>query len=110
MRVREVVIDTDHAVVFGCVSLVRGDQVRGSVTVICSIRRREQVEELLYARIDRDGNTPVRRCVTTGRWIAVRRQQAFMGKGVWHRGDCGGRSYFPESLIVHVEKGTTTHQ
>src|SRR5262249_944564 len=25
MRVREVVIDTDHAVVFGCVSLVRSD-------------------------------------------------------------------------------------
>src|SRR5215470_12841229 len=110
MGVREVVIDTDHAVVFGCVSLVRCDQVPGSVTVIGSIRRREEVEELLHTRIDSDGNTLVRRSVTAGRWVAACRQQTFMGKRVRHRCDCRGCLYFPKSLIAHVEEGMATNQ
>src|SRR5262249_47921993 len=50
MCVREVVIDTDHAVVFVSVPFIRGDQISGSVIVVCSVRRRKQVEELLCAR------------------------------------------------------------
>src|SRR5215831_14926453 len=110
MCIGEVVIDTDHAVVFIRVAFVRGDQVPGSVPIVCSIRRRKQVEELLHTWIDSDDNTSVRRSVTAGRWVAVRGQQTLMGKGIRHRGDCCGCLYFPESLIAHVKKGTTTHQ
>src|SRR5262249_11537460 len=78
--------------------------------VICSIRSREQVKKLPHARIDCDGNTRARRCVTAGRRVAVRRQQTFMRKRVRHCGDCGGCSYFPESLIVRVKKRATAHQ
>ena len=60
MRVGEVVVDTDHAVILVGVALVRRDQVSGSVTVIRSIRRKKEREKLLYPRTDWDGNATAR--------------------------------------------------
>ena len=60
MRVGEVVVDTDHAVILVGVALVRRDQISGSVTVVCSIGRRKQREELLYAGINSDCNATAR--------------------------------------------------
>src|SRR5262249_34896513 len=110
MRVREVVIDTGHSVVLVSGALVGGDEVPSSVTVICSIRKWDQVKELLYARIDSDGNAPVWRGVTAGRWVTVSGQQALVGKRVRHCGDCRGCLYFPKPLIVREKKGATTKQ
>src|SRR5262245_58092584 len=56
MGVGEVVIDADHAVVLISGALVGGDQVPGSVPIVCSIRSRNQVEKLPYARINSDDN------------------------------------------------------
>src|SRR5262249_1439705 len=72
MRGREVVVDPHYAVVLVRGALIGGDQVPGSVPVIGSIRRRNQVEELLYARINCDSNTSVRSGVAAARWASGR--------------------------------------
>lgn len=64
-------IDTDYAVVLVSSALVGGDQVAGSVPIVFSIRRRNQVEELLYARINCDSNTSVRSGVAAAPGLAV---------------------------------------
>src|SRR5215813_1962676 len=74
MCVREVAIDTDHTVVFVSVPFIRGDQISGTVIVVCSVRRSKQVEELLYARINSDGDASIRSRVAAATRITPRRQ------------------------------------
>src|SRR5712692_6357180 len=109
MRVGEVVIDTDHAVVFVCVALVRSDQVPGSVTLVCSIRRRNEREKLLYPRVNSDGNAPVRSGVGAGPRVAGGRQQTLMRKDIGHRGNCCRCLYFAEALIVCKKESAVMH-
>src|SRR5215813_9436545 len=87
MHVGEVVIDTDHAVVFIRGALVSGDQIPRSVAIVCSIRRRKQVEERLYVRVNSDGHARVRSGVAAASRVAGRGQQALMGKRVGRRGN-----------------------
>src|ERR1051326_3065919 len=88
MRIREVVVDTEHAVILTRVSLIGRDQVAGSVPIVRSIRSRKQFQELLYARINANGNAPVRRRRAAAPRIGWG-QQASMGKCVGHSGNRG---------------------
>src|SRR5262245_2093472 len=110
MLIGEVMVDTDHSVVLVRFALVGGDQVPGSVPIVCPIRQWKQVEELLYARINCEGNAPVRSGVVAGPRAIGRRQQALMGKRVGHSGDGCGRLHFTEPLVICKKERAVMHQ
>jgi len=53
------VVDPKHSVVLICVAFIGRDQVSGSVPIIDSIRRRKEIEKLLYSGIDSDGKATI---------------------------------------------------
>src|SRR5690348_13985423 len=73
MSVGKVVVEMDHAVVLINGALVIGDQVRGSVPIVCSIRKRKQSEKLWYARVNRNNNAAA--------WIGVIATPRIGGRG-----------------------------
>src|SRR5215467_6064749 len=105
MRVGEVVIDTNHAVVFISGALVGSDYVPGSVPIVCPVRSGKQIEEPLYARINSDGDARVRSGVAAAPRVAGRRQQTLMGSRIGHSGNCRGCLYFSEPIIICIKKG-----
>src|SRR5215813_9291820 len=105
MLVGEVMIDADHPAVLISGALVGANQVPGSVPIVCSIRRREQIKELLHARINSDANTRVRSGVAAARLVTSGGQQALMGKRVGYRSNCCGCLYLAKALIVRKEEG-----
>src|SRR5579863_4818346 len=92
------------------VALICGYQVPSSIATVCPVRRRNQIEELLYLGVDRDGNTPIWSCACAGRWVAGRGQQTSMGKHAGHDGDCSGGLYLSKALKVRKEERAITRQ
>ena len=64
--VGEVVIDANHTVVLAGRAFVSGDQFAGSIPIVRTVRRRQQIEKWLYLRINRNGNTSAGGSVRAG--------------------------------------------
>jgi hypothetical protein len=97
-------------VVFIRGTLVRRDQVAGSVPDICSIRGRKEGEERLHAGINSNRNAIEGSGAGAGAGITSRGEQTLMGKGVRHGGNCREGLYFTKTFIVCKEKGSIMHQ
>src|SRR5579862_2344511 len=104
MGAGEVVVDADHAVVLTGVAFVSGDQLAGSISIVRSVRRRQQIEKRLNQRIDRDGGASAANSVAAAGRITRGWQQSLMGEGVGHGGNCRNRLYFAKPLIVYKEE------
>src|SRR5215469_11081669 len=109
MRVGEVVVSPDHAVVLISSAFIGGDQVCGSVPVVCSICWGKQREELLYARINSDRNTATRVGVAARSSIAGRGQQALMSKGIGDRRNRRGCLHFTEAFVAGEKECAVMH-
>src|SRR5215472_9145669 len=110
MRVGEVVVDADQAVVFPGVAFVGGDQIPGSVPIVGAIRRRKQCEEWRYAGINAQRNAIVWSGAVAGSRVVGRGQQALMSKRIGHRSNCRGCPHFTEPLIVYKKEGAVMRQ
>src|SRR5579862_3911872 len=104
MSAGEVVVDSDHPVVLTGVAFVSGDQLAGSISIVRSVRRRQQIEKRLNQWIDRDGGASAANSVAAAGRITRGWQQSLMGEGVGYRGNCRGRLYFAKPLIVYKEE------
>src|SRR5262249_40360049 len=103
-------VGAKHAVVLTSGTFIGCDQVPGSIPVDCSIRRRNQIEKLLYARINAHGNTPARSGIGAAARIRNRGEQALMGKRIRHGGNRCGCLYLAKPLIVRKEEGAVMRQ
>src|SRR5580658_7211216 len=110
MGIGEVVVDANHAVVLTGCAFVSRDQFAGSIPIVWSVRRRQQLEKRLYQRITRNDDTSAWSGVGAGGRIASRWQQSLMGEGIGYRGDCRGCLYLTESLIVGKKESSITLQ
>src|SRR5580698_5020527 len=110
MFVGEVVVDANHPVVLTGVAFIRGDQFAGSIPIVRSVRRRQQIEKRLYQRIHRNGDAAAGSRVGAGGRVSSRGQQSLMGKGVGHRGNCRGCLYLTKSFIVNEEESSIPRQ
>src|SRR5580692_8442757 len=104
MFVGKVVIDANHAVVLTGVAFVRGDQFAGSIPIVRSVRRRQQIEKRLYQRIHRNSDTATRIGGAAGGRIRTRWQQTLMREGIGYRGNCRGCLYLAKPFIVDEEE------
>src|SRR5579862_4173911 len=104
MSAGEVVVDADHPVVLTGIPFVSGDQLAGSIPIVRSVRRRQQVEKRLNQRIDRNGDTPAVNHVTAAGRITRGWHQSLMREGVGYGGNCRNRLHFAEPLVVYEEK------
>jgi hypothetical protein len=57
MGAGKVVVDANHTVVLTSGAFVGGDQFAGSIPIVGSVLKRQQIEELLGQRIDGNGDT-----------------------------------------------------
>src|SRR5580692_1104208 len=104
MFVGKVVIDANHAVVLTGVAFVRGDQFAGSIPIVRSVRRRQQIEKRLYQRIHRNGDTATRVDVAASGRIRSGWQQTLMREGIGYRGNCRGCLHLAKPFIVDEEE------
>src|SRR5579872_3429381 len=104
MFVGKVVVEADHPVVLTGAPFVSGDQFAGSISIVRSVRRRQQIEKRLNQWIDRDGGASAANSVAAAGRITRGWQQSLMGEGVGYRGNCRGRLYFAKPLIVYKEE------
>src|SRR5262247_4081291 len=65
---------------------------------------------LRYARINADGNAPIRSGVAAAPRITGRRQQTSMSKRIGHRGNCCGCLHLTKPLVVYKEESSIVHQ
>src|ERR1700735_341414 len=110
MGAGKVLVDANHAVVLTSCAFVSGDQLAGSVPIVRSVRRRQHTEKRLYQRIHRNGDTSAGGGVGAGGRITRGWQQSLMGESIRYRGNCRGRLYLTESLIVGKEESSVTLQ
>ena len=103
-------VDANHAVVLTGGAFVSGDQFAGSIPIVGSVRRRQQIEKRLYQRIHRNGDTSAGGGVAAAGRITSGRQQSLMGEGIGYRGNCRGCLYLAKSLIVGEEERVITLQ
>src|SRR5580698_9221813 len=110
MGTGKVVVDANHAVVLTSVAFVSRDEFAGSVPVVWPVRRRHHAEKRLNRRIHRNGDTSAGGGGGAGGRITRGWQQSLMGECIRHRGNCRGRLYLTESLIVGKEESSVTLQ
>src|SRR5580704_11399486 len=103
-------VDANHAVVIASVAFVRGDQFAGSIAIVWSVRRRQQIEKWLNQGIHRNGDAPAWSGVGAGCWVIRGWQQTLMSKRIWHSSNCRGCLYFAKPLVVGKEEGAITLQ
>src|SRR5580698_9766240 len=110
MGAGEVVVNANHTVVLASGAFVSGDQFTGSIPIVWSVRRMQQIEKRLYQRINRNGDTSAGGGVAAAGRITSRRQQSLMGEGIRYRGNCRGCLYFAKPLVVDKEERVITLQ
>src|SRR5215470_7931357 len=85
MRIGEVMVDADNADILSSGTLIRADNLPGSVSIIRPICRGKQRKKLLYARINRDGNALARSCVVASVRVSGRGQQTLVSQSIGYR-------------------------
>src|ERR1700722_3790012 len=110
MGAGKVLVDANHTVVLTSCAFVSGDQFAGSVPIVRPVRRRQHTEKRLYQTIHRNGDTSAGGGVGASGRITRGWQQSLMGECIWYRGNCRGRLYLTESLIVGKEESSITLQ
>src|SRR5271155_892927 len=110
MGAREVVVHANHTVVLTSCAFVSGDQFAGAVPIGRSVRRRHQIQERLYQRVNRNGDTSAWSGVAAGGRITSGWQQPLMGEGIWYRCNCRGCLHLTKPLIVDKKERVITLQ
>src|SRR5208282_4507578 len=100
MGAGEVVVDANYTVVLTSVAFISRNEFACPIPIAWSVRRRHQIQELLYQRIDRNGDTSAWSGVGAGGRITSGWQQSLMGESIWHRCNCRGCLHLAKPLIV----------